>query len=504
MRGALWTGIHTAISLPLAFAVNILLARVLGVADYGRLAYLTTVITIAGVIAGLGVTTALIQFGAKAHAKGDQAQVRRLLSGAQGFRLMVSGPLVALAVLALVRVDSWLLAVALVFGVGAPALLGSARPALTIENRTDRSAQITMIGNLVLQAAVVLTVLTLGTADAVWSARVIASGLLLALPLIAISSAYRMAVLSPTVPWRLPRRFWSFAVPAGLAGIIGTLVTDRTEIVFLDWFADERAMGLFGLAFGLAGHVYAPAQAFIGPLVPAVSALAEVDVSSLRRAFLRTTRVGAAVGGLMVASFLPALAVLLPLIYGRDFAPAGDLLVIIGVGSAVMLVGAPHQAFLMARLQGRLLLWINVVSLVVSLTLALVLIPELGALGAAIACCATFIVRTLQLTAGEVRASNTPLGAVIRSAGSLVWAILVAVALWMVARSVDIDLVLLGLTLVVTGTLLYFAGLKGLGLGLDSGDVEAIRRALPGRLQNAARLALTPLRGVKTDGVRRE
>src|SRR5690606_22372417 len=144
IRGALWTGLHTVVALPIAFVVNILLARVLGVEGYGRLAYLTTVITIAGVIAGMGVTTALIQFGAKDHAAGRVAAVQRYLSGAQGFRLLVTGPLVALAVVALVRVELWLLVIALIFGVGAPALFGNARPALTIENRTDRAAQLTM------------------------------------------------------------------------------------------------------------------------------------------------------------------------------------------------------------------------------------------------------------------------------------------------------------------------------------------------------------------------
>src|SRR5690606_16431961 len=110
------------------------------------------------------------------------------------------------------------------------------------------------------------------------------------------------------------------------------------------------AMGLFGLAFGLAGHVYAPAQALIGPLLPAISGLTEVDRPAVRRAFLRTSRVSSAIGGLVVAAALPPLAVLVPVLYGQDFAPARDHVIVLGIASAVTLVGSPHAAFLMARL----------------------------------------------------------------------------------------------------------------------------------------------------------
>ena len=61
---------HTAISMPLAFVVNIVLARVLGVEDYGRLAYLTSILAIVNSIIAMGVGTGVVQFGSKAHAAG--------------------------------------------------------------------------------------------------------------------------------------------------------------------------------------------------------------------------------------------------------------------------------------------------------------------------------------------------------------------------------------------------------------------------------------------------
>lgn len=495
VRGALWTGIHTLVSLPLAFVVNIVVARILDVEGYGRLTYLTTVITIASVIAGMGVTTALVQFGAKAHARGRPDEVRRLLSATQGFRLLVSGPLIALVVLAVVRVEWWLLVIALAFGVGAPAVLGGARAALTIENRTDRSAQLTMIGNAVVQAAVVVAVVTIGTADAVWSARVVASGLMLALPLVIISAQYRRAVLRPSPPWRLGRPFWKFAVPTGIAGMIGALVSDRTEVVILDWFSDQYAMGLFGLAFGLAGHVYAPAQAFVGPLVPAISALSEVDRGSVRQAFLRTTRAGSSIGGALVVTLLPALAVLVPLIYGQRFAPASDMVVVLGVSSAIVLIGSPHMAFLMARLGGRRILWVNVVSLVINLMLAFALIPFFGAWGAVIACAGGMAVRSVQVTLGEARALGVTLREMLVSVGSTLLAIAITITLWLCSMLFDMPVLALASLMALVGFLLFAVGLRVTRTGLTPGDVKAITRSLPAPIASAGGAGLSLLKG---------
>lgn len=482
-------------SLPLAFAVNILLARVLGVEDYGRLTYLTTVITIATTIAGMGVTTAVIQFGSKAHARGDFAEVRGLLSGAQGFRLMVVAPFVALTVVALVRVDWWLLSLALIFGVGLPALLSNAYPALTIENRTDRSAQLAMLANVVTQFLVVLAVLTIGTPDAVWSARVVAGGLLLALPLVVISAPYRRAVLSPSPPWRLPRNFWAFALPTGAAGIIGALVGSRTEVVLLGWLSDDYAVGLFGLAFGLAGHVYAPAQAFIGPLVPAISGLAEVDREAVREAFLRTTRAGCSVGGALVATALPGLAMLVPLIYGNRFAPVSDMLMALGLGSAVALVGAPHMAFLMARLGGRRILWINVAALFFGLGLAIALIPSFGAWGAVIASGGGMVLQAFMVSFGEIRNLEIGAGDLISSVGAMAAAFPISVGVWLAAGMVDMPLIWLAICAALTGGMAYILAIRLIRSGLTSRDVQAISRSLPRVLARPGAWALLLLQG---------
>lgn len=338
-------------------------------------------------------------------------------------------------------------------------------------------------------------VLWIGSADAVWSARVVATGLMLALPLLAISRTYRWAVLRPTVPWSLPRPFWAFAVPTGLAGIVGAMVGNRMEIIILNWFADPYAMGLFGLAFGLAGHVYAPAQAFIGPLVPAVSGLSEVDVASVRRAFLRTTRAGCAVGGVLVATAVPALAVLVPVIYGPRFAPVSDMLIVLGMSSALVLAGSPHMAFLMARLGGRRLLHINLVSFGANVILAFALIPIWGAWGAVLACATGMVVRTVQVTAGESGAWNIGAAPLSRSLGPMIWAIAIAASLWLVVRSSPLSPVVLAPAVAVAGGLLFVGAIRFGNTGLTTADAEAIAGSVPPKVRPLTTLPLRLLTG---------
>ena len=76
VKGAAWTLLHTIVSVPVGFAVNLLLARLLAPDGYGRLAFLTTLIGIASGVLALGLTSAMIQFGAKAHAAGRTEVVK--------------------------------------------------------------------------------------------------------------------------------------------------------------------------------------------------------------------------------------------------------------------------------------------------------------------------------------------------------------------------------------------------------------------------------------------
>ena len=490
VRGAVWTVIHTFIAIPVAFLVNLLMARVLGAADYGRLAFLTALMEVVSRMLTAGFGSAVIQFGAKAHAAGRTAAVSRLLSQSQGFRLLVVMPALSLVVLLFADVPPSVIAIAIVFGIAVPAALDGAVACLTIENKTADGAKIALVTSLATQVAVVLVVLLVGTPDAVWTIRLIVSGVAVALCLVPISAAYRRAVLRPALPRGMPIGFWRYAVPVGLASVIGGLVMSRSEIFFMNWLAAPAAVGVFALAFGLAGHVFAPAQAFVGPLVPAISGLLEVDAQAVRPAFRRVLRAGATVVGLVEAVAVVPLAVLVPVLYGPEFAEAGPVVVALGVSAGFVTVASPVVAFVSARLSAGEMLRATSVALVVDVALALALIPTLGVWGAVIANVAGSMTSLLLLTRSELRGLGITVSLAVRDALPCFVGAALAGGLMVAAAAVPGNEWLRALGAAAVGGLLYVAILRLSRSGLTVPDADAIIRVLPRPARRVGPVAL--------------
>lgn len=483
VSGAAWTMLHTVVSVPIAFLVNLLLARLLEPAGYGRLAYLTTVIGIAGSVLALGLTPAMIQFGAKAHAAGRTNEVRGILSSSQGFRLLVVAPALTVIVLLVVDVPITLLALAVAFGVWVPAALDGAPITLFIENKTAAGARVAMLSNILVQTAVVVAVLWLGTADAVWAARIVIGGAGIALALPSISSSYRRAVLRPRLPRNWPTGFWKFAVPTGIAGLVGQLALSRTEVLYLTWLSTPEAAGLYALAFGLAGHIFAPAQALTGPLMPAISGLREVDPSRVRGAFVRTLRATATIIALLTAAALPALVIVLPTLYGAEFASAAPAALTMGIVGALVMATGPVSAFVLARLSGRTYLRANVIALFVNIALAFATIPALGMWGAVIANGAAALTRMVVLLRSEQLALSLSVRDILDSLTPAAVGGLACILGWAPSLILRAPVLVEAAIATLMASLALIIGLRFTGSGMETGDLDAISRIIPARLR---------------------
>lgn len=493
ISGAMWTMVHTVIAIPIAFMVNLLLARVLAPEGYGRLAVLTLLITIASSVLALGLTPAMVQFGAKAHSAGRPEEVRRILSASQGFRLLVVAPTLTIFVVLLIDVPWYLLALALVFGVWVPAFLDGAVITLLIENKSAAMAKIGLITTLAVQCGVVAAALSLGTADAIWSSRIVLSALAIGLALVSVAASYRSAVLRPRLPRGFPVGFWRFAVPTGLAGLIGTLALSRTEVLFLQWLSTPAEVGLFALAYGVSGHVFAPAQALTGPLVPAVSSLREVGPDRVPLAFERTLRASSTIAALLVAAGVPALTLLLPTLYGQDFREAAPAVLVLGVVGSLVVSTGPVSAFVLARLSARLFLVANVSALAVDVVLAIALIPAWGLWGAVLANVGGTLTRLGVLLLTETRFLGITAGATASALTPTALAAVASTAAWLASQRLPAPVLVQAVIAAIVSLALLILGMRMTRSGLASADVEAVARVLPGRFRVLARGALRPV-----------
>lgn len=490
VRGAAWTVVNTFVGIPIAFGVNLVVARVLGAADYGRLALLTALMEFVGALLTSGVATAVIQFGAKAHAAGRTADVARLLSQWQGFRLLVAMPVLAVVVFLVADVPPQAMAVALVFGVVLPAALDGGAACLGIENKTADGAKIALVTTVVTQAAVLAVALLVGTPDAVWATRLVVVGTTVALCLLRISPAYRLAVLRPALPRGLPRGFWAFAVPMGLAGVVSGLVSSRSEVFVMNWLAEPAELGIYALAFGLAVHAFAPAQALVGPLIPAISGLREVDEAAVKPAFRRVTRAGSTVVALILSVGLAPLALLVPLLYGPEFEAASPVVLVLGISAGLATVGGPLFAFVSARLSGKAILVANVIALVVDIGLAVLLIPPLGAWGAVIANVGGAMTTLSILAWQELRGLGLPAGTALRDAAPALVGTACAAIVFAVGTQLPGPVLVRSVAAAVVGGSMCVAAMRLLGVGLTVEDRGAVGRAIPSRAGRVAHLLL--------------
>jgi O-antigen/teichoic acid export membrane protein len=488
--GALWTLIHVLLSVPVAFLANVVIARVLGTSDYGRLAFLTAVQGVAASVLGLGSGAALIQFGSKAYAAGRRGDVDAMVSRVQGLQLLVTLPLLTLVMLLVAQLPTDLMVVLVVFGVFLPTAIGVALDCMLIENRSARSAQVALIASLSSQVLAVGMAIVVRSADSVWAARLAVGGLSIVGSLFLISSRHRRAVLRPRLPVRLPPGFWSFALLTMVTSVVAGLVLSRSEVFVLQWLGTPESVGIFALAFGLTAHMFAPAQALIGPLTPALAALHQIESrETVRTAFERTLRTTSAVSGAAVAALAAPVGLLVPALYGRQYADASPIIVVLAALGAVTMLAAPLSAFVLARLSAASALRANAAALVVDLVAAVALVPSVGVWGAVVANVLGAVTLLGLLLRVEARALEIGLRAVSRVVRATVLGSAASVVAYLVGGRLSCAL-LAALIALTVGLVVFWALIRLTRSGITPGDSTVLVQALPTRLRGSGRAAL--------------
>jgi O-antigen/teichoic acid export membrane protein len=478
VRGSWWTLLNVALSLPLGFVANLVVARALGVVDFGQLAVLALVITVVGAVADLGVGDTTVQFASEAEARGHPRDAGRLIGTALGFRLLVVIPCLVVAVLVVLRGEpGWLVAVALV-GAVLPSLLGGATQSFTVQSRLDTAARFALATTVLSQLVSMVTAVVVGTAASVWAARAGAGAVVAPTWLVALDPRRRREVLRPRAPWAVPTGWWPFALRTWAAGLLGLVVLSRSEVLVLQWLSTPAQVGLFALAAGVATQVAAPAAALIGPLVPAAAGMVAVAPDRVRDTFDRVVRVAGVGTGALVATAAPLLAPLVGLLYGAEYQAAAPILVVMIAAVALGMLALPATAFVRARKRTRQLLAWTAVAAAVDVVLVLGLARPLGAWGAALAFLGTGLVLAAGLLSDELRCEGRPRRHVL--VVLLPWALGAAVA---VLTVLVVGRGLSGVAAAVVGPLVaaaaFAALVRLLRCGLTERDAEVAVAGLP-------------------------
>lgn len=492
MRASWWTAVQAVIGLPLAFGVNLVVARTLGPHGYGLVAsYIAAYALILAVLNG-GISDATIQWGAAAHARGDRAQLLEICRRCAGFHILVEGPLGAIAAAVMLRNESAWVQIVGAASVAVTMVVGTTVVLMTAMSMNAPLAKLNLVVGVALQLSVVTAAVQTHAAGPTWVARVAVSALVPIGALVIAPRDILRASFSPLLPHRWPDGFAGYSVRTLIAGLVASLVFSRSEVLVLDGYGKAAAAGVFALAAGLAGQITAPVDAMLGPLIPAAASLVAVGRERAAHAILRGMRLSGLITMPILATTVPAVAVLTPVIYGDRFGVTGALFISLGVVSCLQSVLHPVTAFLAALRRPLLVLGINGAALAVDLILVLILAPVIGASGAVVGnsagqlvslAAASWVLRR-HLQVG-VRASAE---ALLPFALASAWVTCIATA-GVIARNETVNIAtatLLAVALALVGSLAVIRTCGGL---VTEQDLAAVDAGFPRGAQLRSRLA---------------
>ncbi len=387
----------------LQLLLSVVLARVLGVKEFGIYAFFLSIAQLLTIPAMMGGQQLLLREVASYNAKGDFNFMRGLLIRSRQASLVCS----CLIIVLIGCIGSWIcsskglqslwplyIALALV-----PFLA-----LIQLQGATFRGLQHILIGQLgqVLRIALVLIVLSL----VAWMTEGYLSSTV-ALTVQVGATAFLFCLFSFVLRHVLPKEaktqpplfetaHWAqSALPFVFAGAMQVL-NNETSVVLLGFLQDAESVGLFRIAqrgasiitFGLMA-----ANMAIGPTVAQLFAQAEkVRLQKVITKSVLAVMTFAAPVGLGIVAFGHWL---LPSIFGADFAAAYHILVILCLGQFVnAATGSVGLVLNMTGLERFTAKGVGI-AVTVSVILNLSLIPIFGAVGAAIATTISMVVRNL-------------------------------------------------------------------------------------------------------------
>lgn len=404
VRGASGASALSLFNIAATFATAVLLARFMGVKEYGIYSYVLSWVTLLGVFANLGLSPVMVRNVAVYHQEGDWARIRGMFRFSI-FAVSVASVLCALAVAAVawllhkdspeMRLALWLACLLLplqallmpfgstqqgfrqVINAQIPSLLILPSIFLALVIGAHALSPETLLAGL----SIVLRIAGLGTS-------LVAAIVLLRF---GIRSAGRSTIL-PT-PIYQPRTWLASAAPLVLMGST-FMINANADILMLGSITGPEAAGLYKaatrgaelLTFGLV-VISVP----LGPLLARLYAAGEI--ATLQRELSRWARVAFAPAAVLAVAFVIDGSWFLAL-FGSEFTghEASAALAILAAGQLIHVAAGPAGLLLLMSGHERLAAQALAVGAVLNVALNALLIPTWGVRGAAVAtACSTAI-----------------------------------------------------------------------------------------------------------------
>ncbi len=389
-----WLLLDKLLRMGIAFAVGIWLARHLGTAQFGQLNYATAFVGLFLAIAEIGLTGIVVRELVKRPADAP------ILLGSAFVMQLVGG---LLAITAIFSAINWLqpedpIARALV-GVYSFTLVFRATDVVRnwFESQVLSKYVVWVENSILTVGAGVRVVLILKDASLlsfVWlsvlESLLIASGLL-SLYQIKTKGLRRWRANYPTM-----QRLWRESWPLMLAGL-AVMLYMRVDVVMLQSMSGDHEVGLYSAASKISEIMYFIPGVIVSSLSPTLVGLHATDhlqfERRLRQLYFVLAWLAIAFSVLLSLGATP----LVELLFGHQFAAAAPVLAIHAWANVAVFLGVASSQYLVISGLQRFAFIRTLIGLVCNVLLNLILIPQHGAAGAAMATVVSYFIATFSI-----------------------------------------------------------------------------------------------------------
>lgn len=378
-RNTVWLLAAQGVTRGVSYGYTIVLARVLGVSDFGEYVFLVTFVTYFGLIADFGLSRLVTRDLAR---RPDRAE--RYVGNTLALKFGLSFLAYGLAVAAIAVSDPGSERLALMAIVGLSLLpgpiLSTADAVFTAREEMGVAAFAQIVATFAVAA---LGVAALVAGWELWGV-VIAFSAANVVPVAVLIAMMRRRGLSLRL--RFETEFWGEALRgsaayAGLAALSAIYV--RVDTLMLTWMKDTEATGVYNAAYRLSEVFAILPSVMTVALFPSLSRLHLESKEQLRRAY-RATLVLMAIAGAAVGAFLIlAASPLIDVLYGAEFEDSVIPLQILAASLLLRFLNTPNSAILASGDRIGRLFWFSVFTAGLNVVLNLYFIPEWGSGGAA-------------------------------------------------------------------------------------------------------------------------
>lgn len=383
MRKTGWSAV-SSLSIAVSSAITgIVTARILGPNGVGHLAYLIWMTDMIAVLFGLGLQNTLTRFLAElsGQALTDQAAAfqrwilpRFLSITVLGVVVIVcigftsNSPYESLAV--------WVSLPILFFLRGVASLY---QAFLAGQQRFDIAARINVISSTIQLVGVILGSYCFGLIGAIlgYAAAAVVPALM------SVTMLYRLNSSVP-IDNALRSRIWSYAIDTWFALIVSTLIWSRIEIFFIERYWNSQAVAMFSISLSLGILATQGPLLLTGAVMPHLAEqVGAVNKEAIQRTYSSGTRLMALAIFPMCFGCAAMVPVLIPLLYGNSFSAAIPTAQLV-IATSALSFATVGTSVVMAMGKSRFIALSGLVGAVASLLGCLLLIPSLGAWGAAV------------------------------------------------------------------------------------------------------------------------